>query len=81
MSVSTNSPEAGASTQTTRKVLETCLVETHGSYQTLLNQPGNLDHCREAGRTVRHLAQCLAETDLVANGDDEDIEDEFLTDE
>jgi hypothetical protein len=76
MSLSSHSTEVEASSRTTRKVLETCLTETHASYQALLTQLGNLDHCREAGKTIRHLAQCLVDLDLVSD-DEETSEDDF----
>jgi len=75
--MSTNPSEASASSmKTTHTVLESCLVETNSTYQTLLGKPGSLDQCKEAGKTVRRLAQCLADLELVTD-DSEDGEDSF----
>jgi hypothetical protein len=58
-----------------RQALETCLLDTNATYQGLLTQPGALDQCREAGRSLRCLAQCLAGFE---RDDGEDEADDFL---
>jgi hypothetical protein len=62
-----------------RKALETCLLDTNATYQKLLEQPGAIAPCREAGKTVRHLAQCLVDstTDLEGYDDSEEEESQF----
>lgn len=55
----------------TRQVLETCLTDTKAAYLKLLTQPGTLDQCREAGKTVRRLAECLAAPNDLDDYDEE----------
>ncbi len=59
--MATSSCELEASLSTSRKAVESCLLSIHTAYQELLVQPGALEQCREAGRTLRYLAQCLSE--------------------
>jgi hypothetical protein len=59
-----------------RKALETCRLNTNATYQKLLEQPGAIAPCREAGKTVRHLAQCLADTDTGLEDYDDDSEEQ-----
>lgn len=59
-----------------RAALETCLMEINGTYRKLLVQPGAIDQCREAGRTLRHLAECLADAYTIGDDDEDDSEDE-----
>jgi hypothetical protein len=62
----------------TRKALETCLLEINATYQKLLEQPGAIEQCREAGKTIRHVAQCLADSDTdLEDYDDSEDESEF----
>lgn len=60
--------------------LETCLLAVNTTYQRLLEQPGAIDQCREAGRTLRRLAQCITDAELCGLDDDdleEDSDDEL----
>jgi hypothetical protein len=57
--------------------LEQCLLQISTCYQDLLEQPAHLDLCREAGRTVRHLALCLVGPELDGGEEDRDEDDEF----
>jgi hypothetical protein len=49
-----------ASQATSQEALESCLLSANRAYLDLLTQPGNIDLCREAGRTVRTLANAVA---------------------
>lgn len=71
MATQTHAQEAESSANPNRQVLESCLLSMNAKYQELLVQPGALDQAREAGRTVRHLAQCIADSAI-----SEDLEDE-----
>ena len=64
---------------TTRHVLERCLLDTNLIYLDLLKQAGALEQSQEAGRTVRSLAQCVAEYVELPNEDESDNIDEILS--
>lgn len=64
---------------TTRHVLERCLLDINLTYLDLLKQAGALEQCQEAGRTVRSLAQCVAEYVELPDEDESDDLDEILS--
>jgi hypothetical protein len=66
---------------TAQTSVERCLAQVNAAYLELLRQPGQFDQCKEAGRTVRHLARCLCEADGFDTDDLDDEEAELETDD
>ncbi len=64
-----------ASTATSQQALESCLLSANRAYLDLLTQPGNIDVCREAGRTVRTLANCIANAEQDAEDYLDDLDE------
>ncbi len=64
-------------TDTTRQVLETCLLDANKAYLELLAQPASLEQSKELGRTVRSFAQCVGDYVDLRDLDDDDT-DELL---
>ncbi len=67
-------------TDSTRQVLESCLLDANKTYLELLARPDSLEQSKELGRTVRSFAQCVGDyVDL--RDSDEDDTDELLDEE
>lgn len=62
----------------TRQVLETCLLDANKAYLELLAQPASLEQSKELGRTVRSFAQCVGDYVDLSDSDEDDDIDELL---
>ena len=60
-------------TDSTRQVLESCLLDANKAYLALLAQPGSLEQSKELGRTVRSFAQCVGDYVDLSDSDDDEI--------
>ncbi|WP_020561577.1 hypothetical protein [Methylosarcina fibrata] len=60
------------------KALTHCLALTNDNYQRLLNQPESLPFCREAGRTLRVLADRMTQVLLAALAEPPESNEEDL---
>ncbi len=67
-------------TDSTRQVLESCLLDANKAYLALLAQPGSLEQSTELGRTVRSFAQCVGDYVDLRDSDDDEI-NELLDEE
>ena len=65
-------------TDTTRQVLETCLLDANKAYLELLAQPASLEQSKELGRTVWSFAQCVGDYVDLRDLDEDDDTDELL---
>lgn len=61
-----------------QEVLADCLIKTHCIYLGLIDQGFSSDLYREVGRTVRCLAQALAEASITYDEIDDDVDDNGL---
>lgn len=59
-----------------QEVLADCLIKTQSVYFGLIDQGFSSDLYREAGRTMRCLAKCLAESSISYDELNEDIDDD-----
>jgi hypothetical protein len=67
-----------ATNDSTRQVLESCLLDTNRVYLELLAQPASLEQSKELGRTVRSLAQSVGDYVDLRDSDEDDDTDELL---
>ena len=69
-----------SNTDSTRQVLESCLLDANKAYLELLAQPASLEQSKELGRTVRSFAQCVGDYVDLRDSDDDEI-NELLDEE
>jgi hypothetical protein len=54
--------------------LEECLLQANAGYHRFLNEPGQFAYVKELGRTVRCLAQCIAQVEGLTDDEFEEGE-------